>query len=159
MDPTLGSEHQIYRLLDVFCPIQLNIMPSDSVYYSYVANLAYPRSSEIVEARILAQYSRIFEYLYSFEHEYSRVSNTRIFVGYSRVLHKHTRTNASIYLWITLYEMVLLKLRWQEKKEGKFNKIINLNKFELVDRWGPWRMDWPTEAVIVLKGTVIVFLK
>src|ERR1700733_1648028 len=79
-DPTLGSDHQIYRLLDVFCPIQLNIMPSDSVYYSYVANLAYLKSSEIVEARILAQYSRIFEYLYSFEYEYSRVSNTRIFV-------------------------------------------------------------------------------
>src|ERR1700733_1904542 len=98
MDPTLGSKHQIYRLLDVFYPIQLNIMPSDSVYYSYVANLAYLRSSEIVKAQILAQHLRIFEYLYLFEHEYSRVSNTRIFAGYSRVLHKHTCTNASIDL-------------------------------------------------------------
>ena len=59
------------------------------------SNLVYLRPRETVEAQILDWYSRI--------------SNTRIFVGYSRVLHNHTRTNANIdigtcrnilYLWV-----------------------------------------------------------
>ena len=53
------------------------------------------------------------EYLYSFECEYSWISNTRILAGYLRVLRNHTRMNASIdfVAWTNTHirEYILLK--------------------------------------------------
>jgi hypothetical protein len=73
----------------ILYPLMMYITPLCS---KYSISETYGNGWSSITRLILAN----IEYLYSFECEYSRISNTRIFAGYSRALRNHTRTNASI---------------------------------------------------------------